>query len=414
MKSAPAFRSIALLFSLALGLSTASGQRYQVTDLGVVPGQQLSRSAAINQQGQVAGSSQSFASRYTNGVQESLGTLPGGTSSAGLAINNLGAVAGHSTYQNGGSIRQAALFQNGTVIDLGVLPAGGSSSYGLGINDKNEVVGYSTPNPSSIVSHRAFVWDASNGMRDLGFGIATSINNSSVVTGYTASGGFLWDAVNGMRIFSPVSTGEFINDRGHVTGPTTIEFNEFENRTHAFLYDGTTVKDLGSLGGDHAFTDYSRGFCVNNRDEVVGTTYRPYQGGARFQIAFVYRAGQMFDLEQLVDETGKDYRLYSATAINDAGQIAVDAIKISTNEVRAVLLTPIPEVTSISRLSEGRIRLQGRGIPNQSYRVESSPEAGPGSFRNAGSIVAGLDGAFQFEEVPANGMTALFYRLVRP
>ena len=45
----------------------------------------------------------------------------------------------------------------------------------------------------------------------------------------------------------------------------------------------------------------------------------------------MYLTGQMLDLETLVDASGADYRLYVATRINDAGQIADEAIKISTN-----------------------------------------------------------------------------------
>jgi probable HAF family extracellular repeat protein len=337
------------VFGIAL---TAQAQTYRVTDLGVFPGQTISKPAGINNAGQVAGSSGPHAIRFSNGAVEDLGTLPGGNLSVAIAINDLGQVVGDSQFQDGGAIRHATLFSNGTVTDLGYLPLSGNYSRGTGINEAGEVVGYSGPSFSTSNS-RAFIWDASHGMGDLGtlggqYAKASSINNSSVVTGTsqvpTGFGNFhafVWTAATGMvdigTIAGDSSGGAFINDNGHVAGSSTI--NDFDNRSHAFLYDGT-MHDLGAIGDNDFYSDRSSATGINIHDQVVGTTYRPYQGGGLYQIAFVYRDGQMLDLEALADASGAFYRLYTATGINDAGQIAVDAIKISTNEIHAVLLTP--------------------------------------------------------------------------
>ncbi len=208
-------------------------------------------------------------------------------------------------------------------------------------------------------------------MRDLGtlggaYAKAFGINNSNVVTGTSQSntGGFhafIWDAANGMRdigtIAGNTSSGAFINDNGHIAGTSTI--NGFDNREHAFLYDGATMRDLGAVGNNDFFTDRSTAYGVNIHDVVVGSTYRPYGGGPAFRIAFVYRDGQMFDLEMLVDASGAGYRLYAATGINDAGQIAVDALRVGDpNQIRAVLLTPNQElVRAVSRKRTERRRL---------------------------------------------------------
>ena len=143
-------------------------------------------------------------------------------------------------------------------------------------------------------------------MRDLGtlggqFAKAFSINNSGVVTGTAQVGfgfhAFLWDAANGMRDIGTIggntSSGAFINANGHVAGTSTI--NGIDNREHAFLYDGTTMINLGAIGDNDFLSDRSTGYGINLQDEVVGTTYRPYEGGSLYQIAFVYRDGQMFD-----------------------------------------------------------------------------------------------------------------------
>jgi len=355
-----------LLFSfvcaagLALVAAPGSAQiTYSLTDLGTLPGKTISHPTGINNQGQVTGFTETHAFLWTNGVMTDLGTLPGGEISTGVALNSLGQVVGDSQYPRGGSIRHATLWSNGTATDLGFLPSSGNYSRGNGINDAGEVVGHSGPSLDTS-NTRAFIWDAANGMQDLGtlggqFAKAFSINNSGMVTGEAQVGfgtfhAFLWDAANGMRDIGTIggntSSGAFINANGHVAGTSTI--NAIDNREHAFLYDGTTILDLGALGDNDFLSDRSTGYGINIHDEVVGSTYLPYHGGSLIQVAFVYRDGEMFDLETLVDSSGADYALYTATGINDAGQIAVDAIKLSTGKIRAVLLTPVSSTDTVT------------------------------------------------------------------
>jgi probable HAF family extracellular repeat protein len=162
---------------------------------------------------------------------------------------------------------------------------------------------------------------------------------AQIGTGFGNFHAFVWDQANGMRDLGTIagdsSSGEFINANGHIVGNSTV--NNFDNRSHAFIYD-TAIHDLGSLGSDGYESDRSGAFGINIHDEVVGSSYRPFTGGALYQVAFVYRDGTMFDLETSVDN--RDYRLYSAVSINDAGQILVQAIHVPTNTNRAVLLTP--------------------------------------------------------------------------
>jgi hypothetical protein len=59
-------------------------------------------------------------------------------------------------------------------------------------------------------------------------------------------------------------------------------------------------------------------------------------------VAFIYRNGLMVNLNGLIGAKAENYRLYSATAINDNGQIVAIAFHIPSNAVHAVLLTPKP------------------------------------------------------------------------
>lgn len=339
-----------LAATVALTLSATAGT-YRVTDLGTVSGQPNSAPAAINNRAQVAGTSGAVGFRYNNGAMEALTPLPGGNVSNGFALNVQGTVVGASQFANGGAIQHATLWENGNATDLGTLP-NGNYSFARSVNYRQMVVGYVAPSASST-NTRAFIWIPDTGMSDIGtlggqYARAFGINDNGYVTGASqvptglgAFHAFLYDGYSPMRDLGTLggdsSTGNAINFNVHVAGTSTI--NNTDNRQHAFLYDGT-MHDLGSLGAGAFESDRSQAFALNSYDHVVGTTYLPYTGGALTQVAFLYQNGAMQNLEQLVDSTGADYRLYSATGINDLGQIVVQAIKISTGENHAVLLTP--------------------------------------------------------------------------
>ncbi len=359
-------RSFTLLAALALA-ATAGAQTYRLIDLGVPPGQQVIAAAAMNNSDHVAASSENFAFRFAGGTWQNLGTLPGGTLSSAAAINSLGQVAGSSQFTGSGSLQHAAILDSNMVTDLGTLPDYGNDSRARGINTARQVVGRVGTSGGST-SSRAFIWDEANGMRLItpGLAQANSINDAGQVTGNFAPPGvgtgvrhaFLWTEAGGVQDLGTLvpsdgnpfhetsSEGVFVNANGHVAGNSAI--NYFDNRQHAVLYDGTALRDLGSLGPDAFESDRSTAFGVNNRDEVVGSSYRPFDGGALYQVAFIYRHGAMYDLERLLDASGSDYRLYSAVAINDYGHILVDAIKRSTGERRAVILQPNPIATDFA------------------------------------------------------------------
>ncbi len=52
----------------------------------------------------------------------------------------------------------------------------------------------------------------------------------------------------------------------------------------------------------------------------------------------------MRNLNDLIGSAAKNYQRYSATAINDAGQIVTYALDLQSNSFRSVLLTPLPVI----------------------------------------------------------------------
>ena len=353
------FTSIALTACCVIGVSSARAETYELTDLGVLPNKKdiTSSPAAINYQGQVAGTSGTSAFRYTKESKipmEDVGANPTG-SSRGFGINGSSQVVGDSTFGNN-KASHAAFFSNGSAVDLGTLKDSRFFSRANGINASGQVVGSSSDKLDGDNS-RAFIVSAPSGtMVDLGtlggaHAQALGINDSGFVTGnaQTISPGssgstraFLWDATTGMRDLGTLdgdfSYGTSINAQNHVVGYSTI--NNYDNRVHAFLYDGVRMLDLGSLGGAYPENDRSFAFGVNATDQVVGYTYLPSDG--LWPVAFIYSKGLMKNLNALIGPAANNYRLDCAMAINDRGQIVAIAFNNLEAAYNAVFLTPIP------------------------------------------------------------------------
>jgi len=361
------FTSIALTACCAIGVSSARAQSYTITDLGLLPDQKSSVStpAAINDLGQVAGTSGTSAFCYTKTNKipmEDVGKNPDGRS-RGFGINGSGQVVGDSTFGKG-DISRAAIFSDGLAMDLGTLNAGWLFSRANGINASGDVVGTSSQTLDGNKS-RAFVVSAPNRfgfMTDLGtlggtYAQALGINDSGFVTGNSQTDdvaelthAFIWSPKTGMQDLGTLdggfSYGTSINAKNHVVGYSTI--NNVDNRVHAFLHDGDQMIDLGSLAGASSELDFSYALAVNIADQVVGYSYLPSEDKGvgtnvphgPWSVAFVYRDGLMKNLNDLIGDAAQNYRLDSATGINDAGQIVAVAFNIAADSFHAVLLTP--------------------------------------------------------------------------
>ncbi|HET7441702.1 MAG TPA: DUF3466 family protein [Terriglobales bacterium] len=359
---------IGLMACLAIGVSTARGQVfYTLQDLGVVKNMVASEPTAINNQGHVTGTSyagsESCAFHFLKAIEDA-----GGVNSRGFAINSANIIAGDAFFAHPQgpkvliSPSHAAIFKNGVVTDLGALE-GQVYSRATGINAVGWVVGFSGPTRDSNFS-RAFIWSSGTGMVDMGtlggqYAQAYGINDAGFVTGTSLTPQMLGAGTHAF-IYQPFSQGAgcsrlpmrdlgvlpggdssygmAINPSNHVAGYSKI--NYFDDRVHAFLHNGKKMIDLGTLNGNALYCDTSVALGLNNSDQVVGYSIIPAGGNMPIrQAAFLWSGGKMQNLNGLIGIAAGQYWLFSATAINDNGQIVASAFDNNGNE-RAVLLTP--------------------------------------------------------------------------
>jgi probable HAF family extracellular repeat protein len=245
--------------------------------------------------------------RWDGNALSLLGTLGGDSYAYG--INHLGQAAGSSQLVANG-IFQAVRWDGNTPTALGTL--GGSESAAFGINASGQMVGYSDLANNGL--RAAVRWDGTTptvlGTLGGGYSYASSINDSGQAAGYAyVSGG-------GDR------------DGGY----------------HAVRWDGNTPTDIGTLGGRFS---YATG--INASGQVVGQSYLIDD---LINAAFLYTDGAMYDLNSML-LNGTGITLNSASAINDAGQIA--ATGLYNGEMRVFLLNPdfAPEPTSAILLLTG-------------------------------------------------------------
>jgi probable HAF family extracellular repeat protein len=335
-----------------VGYSASSSHAYLwdgvhgMHDLGTVRKEAQSAAVGINNAGQVVGKSWTTQEIFEKKGQgyyfkttedgflwsSSTGMKDFGDNVFPTGINRSGEVSGSVVAS---SLDQASLWNGTNWLALGNLP-GGVYSDAYGINDYGQVVGYSQINNNTENLPNAFLWTPSS---------PNSTSGSIINLGSFLSPGD--------------STAVAINNQGWVTGNAAVPLSQpiggIIGVDHAFLWkpssaNGTTgtMIDLGTLdpkalGG----LGQSWGLAINRSGVVVGLSNptSATQQDPRTD-AVIWQPGSngtyaLSDLNNLIP-SGSGWTLFRADAINDSGQIVVEAQNSSLSGLYALLLTPSP------------------------------------------------------------------------
>jgi probable HAF family extracellular repeat protein len=284
--------------------------------------------------------------KWQRGRLSDLGALPPSESncSTALGINDRDEIAGTSTNGKVDPILntpegRAVLWKNGTIINLGTF--GGTYSAAASIGDRGQVAGFalnSVPDPYSIfgalflgspnsTQTRAFIWQSgrkqdlgtlggpdamifSTGfMNQRGQVVGVSYTNSTPgPTGFPALDPFLWDGTKMIDLGSLGGTFGFgfaLNGRGQVVGFSDLEGDVV---AHPFFWDRGEMTDIGTFGGSFGEAD-----SLNDAGEVVGGSYF---AGDEIQHAFLWKHGSLKDLGVIPGN-----RCSHAYSINSRGQV---------------------------------------------------------------------------------------------
>src|SRR5579864_648093 len=395
-------RSLVLPFATAFALvlcflSAASAQApYTGGNIGGLNKGWWSTGYAINAYGDVTGAASvttdfryDFAHfdafLYTpSGGMIDLGNL-GGFYSAGTAINASDEITGYSTVSPedccdwngapGATIAyHAFLYSGGMMKDLQTL--GGDFSVGTGINASGDVVGYSTL--SGMGGRHAFLYSGGT-MKDLGDLTAVAINDSGQITGCTADGHVFLYSGGTMNDLGISGCGNAINNSGEITGSTGDVFLYSRGTTTDLGWGwGQSINNFSQVAGNYGYVSEGLSDTLRNIEMTPGAVY--------FYGPFLYTPGTgRADMSSLVppycpvpDWCNPTGGIYSAMAINDAGQITGGGWQDSPGTAFAVWFEP---VTSPLSAFQATLRIIGKGETHFQLR---------GSF-SLGNDSSGLD-----------------------
>lgn len=265
-----------------------------------------------------------------------LGAFPAGSARV-HDLNSSGQVVGASGHAHGSNTHAFFWQQKGGMRDLGT-PFGGDYSVGFAINDAGKIVGALNTNRGM----RAFLWQNGTGFKDLGSlpgqnsSVAYDINNAGQIVGVSGTHAVLWNG-NTMQdlgtLGGATSEAHGINTNGQVVG-----VSESAEGPRAFLWSSNTMQNLGTLPGDTG----SHADRVNDQGAVIGGS----EGNAGNR-AFLWTNDK--GMQPLATLSGSDYS--EAFGINNAGEIVGQSN--TPLGMRAVVWTSPTQIEDLNDLVTG-------------------------------------------------------------
>ncbi len=327
-------------------------QRYRIADVGTLrtDGEGTSTALGINANGFVVGVADADGGTRVGFRWDQAGgrlnfrtnsvTL-GGSHSTGWGINDGLQIAGEANTADVPSQFSHAFFFGPGMVDLnGQGPFnGGQNSRAVAINNSGIACGAAQIQGGQF---RPFRYSSSTGVQALptlgGGGRANAINAAGRIVGLAdvpnGTHAAIWSGPSEPTSFiiltftrSVLSEAFGINDAGLVVGARKVS-----GAWGAYLFRPTTnrASPLATLSG----TRESWAFDINNRSQVVGMAQAR---SATTRRAVIWEGNRVVDLNsRLPNNSG--WRLIRAVALNDAGQIVGEGIRLG--RLRGFVLTP--------------------------------------------------------------------------
>jgi uncharacterized membrane protein len=322
--------------------------RYQVTDLGTLPGQAYSYVwGGVNTRGHVAvyannneDGSLAFSSAFLwKGPRdiELLPRLPGSDTIVPFGLNDLDQVVGGCGPTPDGYL--AVLWEDGQVKALPKLP-GDTDGDAYLINNSGLIVGHSSNFNVDPWTDRAVYWYEGRvfALPSLAGAVnssAIAVNDRNQIVGQSRSHAVLWSISPKPRVVDLGTLGGdesfawYINNLGAIAGMAQTESGDW----HPVLWDKHGINELPIFGDDPV------GGALYNNDEgqIVGFSGTD-TGDVTKMRAVLWENGRVINLQdQLPANSG--WVLQQATGINNQGQIT--GCGMHKGKVRAFLLTPV-------------------------------------------------------------------------
>lgn len=227
-------------------------------------------------------------------------------------INDNGIIVGAAANAD---YKRAGYWENESYQQLSQLYSFESSA--KAVNEAGKIVGYSNTSSALNASSVATVWE--NG-------------NVIALDGFSANAH---------------SQANAVNDLGHVVGFST---DASGNRLAAF-WDDSGVTSLGALAG----FSQSEALGINDAGFIVGLSTHIDEFGRQSRAATLWADGQIYNLQDLIENLGADWVVFSVNGINAKGQIVgtayIDDGFYPLN--RGYVLTPVPEPSHLALLLAG-------------------------------------------------------------
>jgi hypothetical protein len=347
---------------LCWGAGAQAELRYRIEALGLPEGADTSQylqvlPSAINNRGEVVGAfngptTEQTGFVYRKGRVELLGADAQHTTVSAFDINDRGQIVGQM-HADGGRLAPY-LYDKGRFKDLGVALSPTRFGEATSINNAGQVVGQ--------IFGQAFMYDG-KGSRYLDIAGARSaapqsINEAGVVAGRAFVNGddglgqraFILDN-QGTRLLLPPAPEPFsvfgmdINNAGQLA-----VFSIGNGPQYSFVYGDGRYTPVPSLTPEPT----ARIFALNDKGYAVGDSVAFKPEGGTNTAALLFHDGRSYNLNDLMrPQDDADWYLYSASDINERGQITGYGIFKGILGMRGFIATPVPEIETWAMLLLG-------------------------------------------------------------